>query len=479
MPPSYRYERLSAQDNTFLLGETETAHMHIGGVSVFELGNLATEGGGVDFLSIHRAIEGLLHRIPRYRQRLHWTPLTGNPVWEDDPNFSLDFHLRHTALPRPGGDEQLRRLASRIMAQQLDRERPLWEMWIVEGLSEDRFAMITKIHHCMIDGASGVDLAMILMNTEPAKEISEPAPYVPRPAPSNVELLRDETMRRLSLPIRALQGARAFRRESPDLGAEIRLRARAVGELLGQALSPPSETPINGPLGPHRRFDWLCLPLDDVKAVRKAAGCTINDVVLNTASGAFREYLQLRNVDPAELKFVASTPVSMRKEGDPQKMGNRVSAWQVQLPLDQEDPKSRLRTIHELTEGLKNSQSALGVDLMMKVAEWTPPVLLSLGARAAGAATNTIITNVPGPQFPLYMLGARMLNMFPMAPLLDNMGIAIALFSYNGRINWGFIADYRLMPDLPVFRDLIEKSFVEFATAVGVDVVGAIDATHG
>ena len=202
-------------------------------------------------------------------------------------------------------------------------------------------------------------------------------------------------------------------------------------------------------------------------------------MVLNTASGAFREYLKLRNVDPAELKFVASAPVSMRKEGESGKMGNRVSAWQVRLPLEQEDPKIRLRSIHELTEELKDSQSALGVDLMMKVAEWTPPVLLSLGARAAGAATNTIITNVPGPQFPLYMLGARMLNMFPMAPLLDTMGIAIALFSYNGRINWGFVADYRLVPDLPVFRELVEKSFLEFAAAVGVDVVGAIDATHG
>lgn len=478
MPPSYRYERLSAQDNTFLVGETETAHMHIGGVSIFELGDLATEQGGVDFASIYRATEGVLHRIPRYRQRLHWTPITRNPVWEDDPDFSLDFHLRHTALPRPGGDEQLRKLASRVMAQQLDRERPLWEMWIVEGLSGDRFATVTKIHHCMIDGVSGVDLAMILMNTEPTKEFAEPAPYVPRPAPSGAELLRDEALRRMSLPLRAFQSARAFREESEDLGAEIRLRTRAIGDLIGDALVPPSETPINGPLGPHRRFDWLSLPLEDVKAVRKAADCTVNDVVLNTASGAFREYLRLRNADPAQLKFVASAPVSMRKEGDAGKMGNRVSAWQVRMPLEDGDPIHRLHSIHEVTQELKGSRSALGVDLMMRVAEWTPPVLLSLGARAAGSATNTIITNVPGPQFPLYMLGARLINMFPMAPLLANMGIAIALFSYNGRMNWGFIADYGLVPDLPVFKELVEKSFLEFADAVGVEVAGAVDATH-
>jgi WS/DGAT/MGAT family acyltransferase len=283
-------------------------------------------------------------------------------------------------------------------------------------------------------------------------------------------------LRRSSLPLRALRSARSFQRESDDLGAELKLRTSAIGEMLGQAFSPPSDTPINGPLGPHRRFDWLSLPLADVKSVRKAADCTVNDVVLNTASGAFREYLRRRNVDPAKLKFVASAPVSMRREGDAGKMGNRVSAWQVRLPLEIEDPIERLRAIHDLTQGLKNSQSALGVDLMMKVAEWTPPVLLSLGARAAGSATNTIITNVPGPQFPLYMLGARLVSMFPMAPLLDTMGIALALFSYDGRLNWGFVSDYRMVPDLAVFRDLVERSFVGFAEALGVEVAGAVDS---
>jgi WS/DGAT/MGAT family acyltransferase len=453
--------------------------MHIGGVSVFELGDLATEEGGVDFASIRRATEAVLHRIPRYRQRLHWTPLTGNPVWEDDRDFDLDYHVRHTSLPKPGGDEQLKRLASRIMAQQLDRDRPLWEMWIVEGLGSDRFASIMKIHHCMIDGASGVDLAMILMSTEPVKEIPEPVTYMPRPTPSGLELLRDEMLRRVSLPLRALRGVRAFREETEDIGAELRLRSRALTDLVRQGLDPPSATPVNGPLGPHRRFDWLSFGLEDVKAVRRAAKCTVNDVVLNTASGAFREYFRLRNVDPSELKFIASTPVSMRRDTDAGKLGNRVSAWQVRLPLEEADPLARLQLIHDLTQELKSSQSALGVEMMMQVAEWTPPVLLSLGARAAGAVTNTIITNVPGPQFPLYLLGARLLNMFPMAPLLDTMGIAIALFSYNGRLNWGFIADYRLVPDLPVFKRLVEQSFSEFAEAVGVEAIGAVDSTSG
>ncbi len=473
-----QYDRLSAQDNTFLVGETPTSHMHIGGVSIFELGDLATLEGGVDFSLIRRATEAQLHRIPRYRQRLHWTPLTRNPVWEDDRDFDLDYHVRHTSLPKPGGDEQLKRLASRIMAQPLDRQRPLWEMWVVEGLANERFATIIKIHHCMIDGASGVDLTMILLSTEPQKEVADPVRFVPRSTLSGVRLFHDEMLRRYSLPLRALRSARVFRRETENIGAEIGQRVRAIGELVGQSLSPVSDTPINGPLGPHRRFDWLSFSLDEFKQVRHAAGCTINDVILNTASGAFREYLIRRSTDPAGLKFVASAPVSMRREGDSKAMGNRVSAWQVQLPLDEADPLKRLRAIHARTRKLKDSQSALGVDMMMKMAEWTPPILLSLGARAAGAATNTIITNVPGPQFPLYLLGARMLNMFPMAPLLDRMGIATALFSYNGRLNWGFIADYGLVPDLPEFGQLVEKSFLEFAQAVGVDAEGAIGATQ-
>ena len=470
---NYRYDRLSAQDNTFLVGETPTAHMHISGVSIYEVGDLTTPAGGVDFEKLRAAVEGTLHRIPRYRQKLQWVPITGNPVWVDDPDFNLDYHVRHTSLPRPGDLAQLKRLAGRVMAQQLDRERPLWEMWIVEGLAGgDQFAMITKIHHCMIDGVSGVDLAQLLMSTEPVKEPPEPVLYVPRPAPSPGELLRDELQHRMGMPLAAIRGLRALREETEDFRAEIGIRARALGELVSQALDPPSETPINGPLGPHRRFDWLTLPLEDVKAVRRAAGCTVNDVVLATAAGAFREYLKLRNVDPSGISFRASAPVSMRREGEAGQLGNRVSSWMVRLPLEEAEPLARLQAVKDVTRDLKDSRSALGVDMMMQVAEWTPPVLLSLGAQAAGSQTNTIITNVPGPQFPLFMLGARLVNMFPMAPLLENMGLAIALFSYHGRLNWGFVSDYSLVPDLSLFRNFVEKSFVELATALDVEVSG-------
>ena len=472
---SYRYDRLSAQDNTFLVGETPTAHMHIGGTSIFDIGNLRTAIGGLDIAKLRAAVAGVLHRIPRYHQKLKWTPVFGTPVWVDDPDFNLDYHVRHTSLPQPGNFAQLKALSGRVMAQQLDRARPLWEFWFVEGLEGGEcFALITKIHHCMIDGKAGVDLVQTLLSDEPVAEVLTPEPYVPRSAPGDAELLRDEALRRVAMPLAALRDFQHFRAEAEDFRAELNLRMRAVGDLVQQALNPPSDTPLNGKLGPHRRFDWLTLALDDVKAVRRAASCTVNDVVLATASGAFRAYLKLRNVDPAKLNFRAAAPVSMRSEEERGALGNRVSSWQVPLPLEVEAPLERLARVRETTSELKEKNHAIGVEMMMSVAEWTPPVLLSLGAQAAGGQVNTIITNVPGPQFPLYMLGARLVNMFPLAPLLDPMGISIALFSYDGKLNWGFVADYNLIPDLEIFVQEVERAFLELAAACEVSVRGAL-----
>ncbi len=474
--PSYRYDRLSAQDNSFLLSETANTHMHVAGLQIFELGDLATETGGVDIATLRAKTESVLHLIPRYRQRIQWTPVTNNPVWVDDSDFNLDYHLRHTSLPRPGSVDQLKDLAARVMAQQLDRERPLWEMWVVEGLDGDRFAMVSKIHHCMIDGMSGVDLAQILMSLTPEKEIPEPVRYIPKPAPSGSELLRDEMVRRVSLPLRMARGWREFQRETEDIGSEIRVRASALSDLVGQALDPPSETPINGELGPHRRFDWISMPLEEVKEVRRAADASLNDVVLTIAAGAFRDYFTHRGCDPADIRFRVSAPVSMRKDDEQGKMGNRVSAWNIDLPLDEEDPLERLRIINGITQELKDANSALGIDMIMKVAEWTPPVLLSLGAQAIGGQTNTIITNVPGPQFPLYMQGAKLLEMMPVVPLLAGVGLGIALFSYDGKLTWGINADYNLVPDLGRFTQLLLENFVSFAGLVGVEVTGELAA---
>ncbi len=464
----YTYERLSAQDNSFLLLESSNVHMHVAATTVFGASPLKTADGGIDIEAIKRATEAVLHLIPRYCQKLKWIPFESHAVWIDDRHFNLDYHIRHTSLPRPGTDEQLKLLAGRVMAQQLDRSRPLWEIWVVEGLERDRFAMINKMHHCMIDGASGVDLSQILMSQTAEHPLQEVRAFVPRPAPSRVDLWRDEFARRLSLPLQAARSFREFTRQTDDLRLEIRTRIRAVAALIGWAVRGASPTPINGRLGPHRKFDWITMPLEEVKAVRKALGCTVNDVVLTTVAGAVREYMIHRRVNPAELDFRVSAPVSVRREEEQGTLGNRVSSWIIRLPLKEADPRAQLDAIHELTRNLKESKQALGVEMMMAAAEWTPPALLSLGAQAASGPINMIVTNVPGPQIPLYMLGAKLEACFPQVPLLENTGLGIALFSYDGKLCWGFNADYNLVPDLPVFIRAIENSFAALSESAGL-----------
>jgi len=471
--PRYAYERLSAQDQSFLAFETRNVHMHVAATQIYDCGDLGTEDGGVDFHKYKRATEAILHLVPRYRQKLKWIPLENRAVWVDDRHFNLDYHVRHTSLPRPGGLDLLARLSERIMSQPLDRSRPLWEIWVVEGLQDGRFAVITKIHHCMIDGASGVDLSMILMSPTPDREIHEPVPYIPRPVPSSYELLRDEILDRLTAPVELARGIRKFATETEDLRTELGIRLRALRELAGWAVRGASETPINGRLGPHRRFDWLTMSLEDMKAVRRALGCTVNDIVLATVAGAVRAYLMRRRVDPAELDFRTSAPVSVRRDEDKGKMGNNVSSWIIRLPIGEEDPIRRIEAIHETTQELKRSKQALGVEMMMAAAEWAPSSLLSLGAQAASGPINMIVTNVPGPQFPLYMLGAKLEAMYPVVPLLENMGLGVALMSYDGKVCWGFNADYEMLPDLATFVRLVRESFARIQDAVRLREVTA------
>jgi WS/DGAT/MGAT family acyltransferase len=464
----YSYERLSAQDSAFLVAESRNVHMHVAGMQIFEAGPLGRRDGGIDIEAIKRATEATLHLIPRYRQRLEWIPFENHPVWIDDREFNLDYHIRHTALPRPGTGEQLRRLAARIMAQQLDRHRPLWETWVVEGLERNRFAMISKVHHCMVDGLSGVDLAQILLSPTSEYKLTEPMAYIPRPAPSRRELLADSCARRLRLPFEVVRSFREFARQTSDLRHELRVRAEAIQDLIGWAVRPAPETPFNGRLGPHRRFDWLSMPLAGVKAVRRAIGCSVNDVILATVTGAIREFLVRRRVRPESIDFRVSAPVSTRRDEERGSLGNRVSAWIIRLPIGEMDPLKRLHAIHRVTQELKESRKALGVEMMMAMAEWTPTVLLSLGARAASGPINMIVTNVPGPQIPLYLLGARLIEAFPLVPLLENAGLGVGLFSYDGRLCWGFNADYELLPDVRSFVRATESAFAELAQAAGV-----------
>ena len=464
--PRYGYDRLSAQDNSFLIWETPYVHMHVASTLIFEVGPFRTADGGIDVERFKRATEAVLHRIPRYRQKLHWIPGFQHAVWVDDPRFNLDFHIRHTALPKPGSAAQLKRLSARIMSQQLDRRRPLWENWLVEGLDGgERFALITKIHHCMIDGSSGMDLSQILMSTSPeVRELEPPPPFVPKAAPSRFELWRQEMARSLGTPLRIARDLRRFSEETDDVRDEIRTRLRAVVKMAGMGMSADA-TPLNGAVGPHRRFDWWRVPLGDLKAMRHALGCTINDVVLTVVTGAVREYLILRGVDPGSLTFRVSSPVSVRNAEEKGKLGNRVSSWVIALPIAEADPREQLAAIHAETARLKEERTALGVETIMKLAEFTPSTLLTLGARSASGPINTIVTNVPGPQFPLYLQGARLLELYPQVPLMDSLGIGIALASYDGHVHWGFNSDPDVVPDADVFVEQIRASYARVAAA--------------
>jgi WS/DGAT/MGAT family acyltransferase len=462
------YERLSALDNAFLVAEKPSVHMHVGAVQIFAAGSLKNPDGGIDTASFTRRVASLVHLVPRCRQKLQWIPLENHPVWVDDPRFELNDHIRIASLPRPGTDAQLKELSARILEQQLDRTRPLWEMWLVEGLAGDRFAVVSKFHHCMIDGAAGADLVGILLSTTREPPVAEPEiPYRPRPAPSSWALFGDAWWRRLDLPGRLVRDLAGFVGETADLRGDLATRVRALGGLLRWATRSATSSPLNGALSAHRRFDWLSLPLEDVRAVSKAAGCTINDVILATVAGALRRFL-IRRGASQDHEFRISAPVNVRGPGNPSAPGNQVSAWILPLPLGEPDARFRLAQIHEATSALKDSRSALAVEMMMAAAEWAPPSLISWGVRLASGPMNMVVTNVPGPHLPLYLLGARLETIYPLVPLLDRCGLGIALFSYDGSLCWGFNASYELVPDLGAFVAATSESFRELGEAFGV-----------
>jgi len=462
------YERLSAQDTSFLLFESVNAFTDITGAAIHEAGPLRTADDGIDIGRVRSANASWLHQVPRFRQKLEWIPLEGHPVWVDDPAFDLDFHVRHTRLPYPGTERELKELTARIQANRMDRAKPLWETWIVEGLEGGRWAMLQRLHHCMIDGASGVDLSQVTLSPDPNAEPPAPTPYLPRPAPTRGRLLLDEVGRRLRMPLDAVRHTRETYESVRELGEEIRLRGRAMLGAIGELAQQAPGTVLSGPIGPHRRVDWMEMPLDEVKAVRKALGGTINDVVLATVAGAVRSFLVRRSVDPSTQEFRVAAPVSTRSEAERGTLGNRVSMWILDLPIGEADPRKRLERIREQTSDLKQSKAAVGADVLFQVVEWTSTRILSLAGQALAASQgpyNLMVTNVPGPQIPLYLCGSLMHASFGFVPLVENTALGIALFSYNGRLCWGFNADYDRVPDLADFTAGVGAAFRELQRA--------------
>ncbi len=469
----YFYDRLSVVDNSFLAIEGATTHQHVAGATVFDAAPLARADGGLEIDRIRAYIESRLPLIPRYRQKLVGVPFGTRHVWVDDEHFNLDYHVRHTSLPRPGTLRQLKRLSARIVSQQLDRAKPLWEIWIVEGLEGgDRWSMVAKTHHCMIDGVSGVDLMAVLLSPDAAIPRVEPTRWIPRTPPSQFQLLRDELCRRVRQPLELWHDLATPLLSPGTFVAGVREQLEAVGEALGAASERASETPINRPIGPHRRFDWAMMELADVKAVKNKLGGTVNDVVLTTVAGALRRFLERRCVNVDVLRLRASVPVSLRTGEQQGTLGNQIALWMTELPVAERDPVLRLAKVSATTARLKHSRQAMGAQVLAAVSEWTSSTLLSVAVRLTTRSRpfNLVVTNVPGPQMPLYMLGSQLREFYPMLALLENQGLGVALFSYDGHLCWGFIADWELVPDLHDFVLDIECAFEELkATANAQD----------
>jgi WS/DGAT/MGAT family acyltransferase len=410
-------KRLSAQDVSFLHLEDRVSHMHIGAIAVFE-------GPAPPIREFERMVEGHLPAVPRYRQRLRSVPYAlGRPVWVDDPHFQIGFHIRHTALPRPGGDDELRRLVGRVMSQQLDRSRPLWEMWVIERLDQGRWALITKIHHAMVDGVSGAELLAAILDRERHPTPPPPDTWVPERQPAGAELAVRALVSRAMTPAHV---ARELR------GAPRRLAAAAqgLGELR-EVLSVTPDSSLNGPLGTHRRWDWARSSLSDVAEIRAAFGGTVNDVVLAAVSGGFRALLESRG--ESTQGFVRSLiPVSIRAAEEHNRYDNRVSAMFADLPVDIADPVERLRALSVQMRHLKESHEVAAGDLLVEISNAVPAMLLSLGLQAAAHvpqhSVNTVATNVPGPQYPLYAAGRRMLDWYTYVPLAGELRVGVACF---------------------------------------------------
>lgn len=464
------YERMSALDRFFLDVETNETHMHVAAVMLFEAAPLAGPDGGVDVDRIRSYIASRLHLTPRYRQKVVQPPWAGNPVWVDDDRLNMHYHVRHTALPQPGDLEQLKRLAARIVSQKLERGKPLWEMWIVEGLANGGCAMISKTHHCMIDGVSGVDLMTVLLDLSPKSEIHDVPGWTPRPQPGPIELIGDELARRLTQP---LELARRGSGVLGDVTGACRSVAAAVAglrDVVGASLGGASETPFNRSIGGHRRFDWLTIDLQAVKAVKNALGGTVNDVVLATVAGGISRFLELRGITTRrqrELEFRVFCPVSVRDASERGSLGNRISGMVVSLPIGEPDAARRIERVRETTALAKASHQALGAEVLATVSEWTLPTILTVASRLTmrSRAYNLVVTNVPGPQLPLYLLGARLEAAFPLVPLFENQALGIALFSYDARLCWGFNADWDLLPDLSDLVESIRFAFEELQEA--------------
>jgi len=460
-------DRMSPLDMSFLHFEDDVSHMHIASVGIFE-------GPEPPFADIVAMIESKLALVPRYRRVVRHVPFElGRPVWVDDPHFNIEYHLRHTALPSPGGEAELRKLVGRVMSQALDRSKPLWEIWVVEGLEDGHWALLSKTHHAMVDGVAGTDLLALMMDVSPETVVPDPVGWQPDPAPSGMQLAARASVDLVRSPyeqLLAVRSAAAVPRQALD---QVREVVKGLSAMTGLVRRTPSSS-LNGPLGPHRRYAWASTNVNDIKVIRKGLGGTFNDVILAAITNGFRELLLDRgeSVDRVVRTLV---PVSVRPRDDRGRavgdgsLQNKVSAMFADLPVSIDDATERLRAVSLQMEGLKESKQAVAGEALTSMSGFAPPMLLALGMRVSTRIpqhqVNTVTTNVPGPQIPLYVCGRRMLKAFPYVPLGGHMRVGVAIFSYNGEVNFGVTGDFDTTPDLDVLCRGIEDGIKQLLKA--------------
>jgi diacylglycerol O-acyltransferase / wax synthase len=466
MPASKHMDRLTAVDAAFLAQEREGAHMHVGAVLTFD-------GPAPPHDEVRDHIESRLHLVPRYRQKLAFPRLEmGRPLWVDDPRFNIDYHLRRSALPPPGSMDQLRQLAARVFSQRLDRSKPLWEIWMVEGLDDGRFALVNKTHHCLVDGVSGVDLTTVLFDVEKTPTETPPpeSRWLPAPEPTDVDVVAEGLKDAVAAPLEVAGRALRAARDPGHALDQLQERAEGVGEILWGAVAGAPETPLNVPNGPHRRLAWVRMPLGDLKGIKDELGGTVNDVFLTIVSGALRRWLISRGVPTEGLELRGAVPVSIRAKDEQGQLGNRITIMVGRLPVYAEDPLERLEIVRESMAHLKESKQAVGAQSIARAQDFAPPTIFAQASRLnfSPRLYNLLVTNVPGPQFPLYLLGKELREFIPIAFLAQDQALAVAIISYNGNVVIGLMGDYDAMPDLDSFADDVEAATDELKQAAGL-----------
>ncbi|MBK9180899.1 MAG: wax ester/triacylglycerol synthase family O-acyltransferase [Acidimicrobiales bacterium] len=466
------HERLSAMDDSFLEAEDARTPLHVGAVCTFEGGPLLDDQGRFRLDDVRRVVASRLDQIPRFRQRVLDVPLgLGRPVWVDDPSFDVADHVRLTALPAPGTDEQLMELNERLQMQLLDRSRPLWEMWWVEGLQGGRVALVEKVHHALVDGVSGAQTLSVILDLTPDAVVPGPTPWSAPPLPSPQQLAEERIVELAAAPAELLRGVESVLR-TPALLLD---RLESLRDFLqGEGVAPPSS--LNRPVGRRRRLAAVRRSLADVRATKDALGGTVNDVVLAAVSAGLRALLAARGEDVPGATLRALVPMSIRRDDEALTLGNRVSALSAPLPVGEPDPLVRLALVQEAMAELKASHQAEGAELLFDFADTWPTALLGAVSRLIvhrQPLVNVVVTNVPGPQVPLYALGARMLDIVPVVPLGGNLTVGVAILSYDGQLNLGLHADPDACGDLTVLAEGIEDGFAELAALASATTAAA------